>query len=262
MFKNVKEQFIKLPIPFYQKIAYSLLSLGVLGLLLSIIYGSTVLTFIGLTLAFWGCLFVFVLPGGYVKSEIMDHLSSSSLLAINQIIADSNVQGKAIYIPVPKEMYLPYLPEIKNEFVYIPKSNLSTEKTMEQAYVKSPGGLRLSPPGLRLANLMEKKSGLNFHDLSINSIGEALPSIITSELEIAREFSIRLEENKILAKIRKPVCEGLCKEVSRMRQICPHVGCPLSSSIACILTRVTNKPIMIERCSMTNGSIEMVYNIL
>jgi len=64
------------------------LALGGLGTVSSILYQSTVLAFVGLTLILWGCLFTLVLPSRYVKSEIMDHMSSSSLSAIDQIIKD------------------------------------------------------------------------------------------------------------------------------------------------------------------------------
>lgn len=237
------------------------LSFGVLVILLADFYESTTLAFIGLSLTFWGCLFLLVLYGKYVKSEVMDNMCSSSLFAIDQIIADSNVQGEAIYIPVVKESYLPIHVGTKNEFVYIPNRDIEEEKAIEQAFIRNPEGLRLPPPGLSLANLMEKKSRQSFQNLNMDSLIETLPSIITQELEIANEFRITLEGNEVHVQMVKPVCEDLCKEVRKMQKIYPHIGCPLCSSIACILTRVTNKPVIIERCTLKNGNIETYYRI-
>lgn len=255
-----------LPMAIDKKIGITLLSLGGLGILSSIFYESTVLAFIGLTLTLWGCLFLLVLPGKYVKTEVMDHMSSSSLSAVDQIIANLNLKGKAIYIPVPKGSYFPYLIGVRNEFVYIPKRNVKIETEIEQAFMKNPKGLRLTPPGLGLVNLMEKKSVLeprvDFYSLDLNSLEEVLPPLMTRDLEVSNEFRISVDGNEVRTEIRKPVCEDLCKEASKMRHICPHVGCPLSSSIACILTRVTNKPIIIERCSLRNNIIETWYRIL
>jgi len=245
-----------------KKIGTVLLCSGALGLALSIIYGSTALVFIGLTFSFWGFLFLLVLPGKYVKSEVMDYMSSSSLYAVDQIIANLRLQGKAIYIPVPREAYLPYYIGVKNEFVYIPKRNVKIETAIGQAFMKNLKGLRLAPPGLSLANVMEKKSKLNFHDLDLSYLAEVLPSLITQEVDLAENFTISLEGNEVSAEIRKPTCEDLCKEASKMQHICPHIGCPLTSSIACILTRVANKPVIIERCSLKDDTITTFFRIL
>jgi hypothetical protein len=238
------------------------ISSGIVGILLSDFFESTTLAFIGLSLTFWGCLFLLVQSERYVKSEVMDHMSSSSLLAIDQMITDSNAQGKPIYIPVMKESYLPIHIGTKDEFVYIPKRDEKDETTIEQAFIRNQQGLRLVPPGLSLVNLIEQKTKLSFHNIDFNSLTETLPPVITQELEIAHEFKISLEENNVRVQIVKPVCEDLCREVYKMQKICPHVGCPLCSSIACILTRVTNKPITIEKCSIKKNIIETWYHII
>lgn len=244
------------------KIGLLLLSLGIPGMLFSVFYESTVLAFIGLTLAFWGCLFLLVLHGKYVKTEVMDYMSSSSLTAVDQIIANLNLKGKPVYIPVPREVYLPYQVGAKNEFVYIPKRDIKNETAIRRALMKNPKGLRLTPPGLALVNVMEKKSRQNFHNLDLNSLTEVLSPLITQELGIAEKLEISLKESLVHTEIRKPLCEHLCKEVSKMQYLCPYIGCPVSSSIACILTRVTNKPVIIERCSIKNNNIETWYRIL
>lgn len=249
-------------IPIDKKIEFTLLTSGILGTILSIVYESTVLAFIGLTLAFWGCLFLLLVPGEYVESKMMDSLCSSSLSAIDQVISDSNCQGEAVYIPVPREAYLPYLTRIKTEFIYIPKRNVKIEKAMEQAFMKNPRGLRLTPPGLGLANLMEGRCKAGFHNLDIDMLTDVLPSIAVRELEMADEFKLRLEGNRIRTVAKNPFCKDLCKEASKMHHICPNVGCPLSSSIACILTRAALKPVAIERCSLDNNNIETWYHLL
>ena len=238
------------------------MSFGAVGILISDFYESVTLAFIGLTLTFWGCLLFLVLPGKYVKSEVMNYLSISSLLAIDQMITDSNVQGKPIYIPVLKESYLPIQMGVKNEFAYIPNIGVEEGKAIEQAFMRNSPGLRLTPPGLGLVNLMEKKFKQSFHNLNMDSLIETLPQIITQELEIANKFRIRLEGNEVHVQIVKSVCEDLCKEANKMQHICPYIGCPISSSIACILTRVTNKPVIIERCSIRYNNIETCYRIL
>jgi len=192
----------------------------------------------------------------------MDLMSIPALSTIDQIIDEYNSKGKPIYIPVPKDLYLPYPMKMKDEFVYIPKRNVSVENLIEDALMSKSEGLRIIPPGLSLANLMEKKAKLSFSDANPSLLREVLPSIITQELELAEEFKINMKGNRVRTEVKNVVCEDLCREVSRMRHLCPYVGCPLSSSIACILTRISNKPVMIERCLLRNGVIETWYKIL
>ena len=114
---------------------------------------------------------------------------------------------------------------------------------------------------LGLADAIEKKSKMDFRNADLNSLGESLPSAITRELEIAADFEMKLEGNMVHTGIEKPVCEDLCKEATKLETICPHIGCPLSSSIACILTRVANRPITIEKCQPKGNKIEIWYNV-
>jgi len=239
-----------------------LLILGGLGTVSSILYQSTVLAFVGLTLILWGCLFTLVLPSKYVKSEIMDYMSSSSLSAIDQIIKDLNLKGKPVYIPVPRGLYLPYLRGMKNEFVYISEKDTEIEAALEQAFTRKPKGLRLTPPGLALADLLETKSRLKFYDLETDSLIELLPTLITRELELAEDFEISVKEGRAHATMKNVACQDLCALASRMHNICPYIGCPITSSIACILTRVTNRPIILESCLLRNNMIEAHYRIL
>ena len=244
-----------------KKIGFVLLLVGTLAIAFSIIYESTVLAFIGLTSAFWGCLFLLILHGKYVESEVMDHISSSSLSAINQMLSDLNLKGRPVYVPVPRGLYLPYARGMKNEFVYIPEENIAIEAALEQAFTRSPKGLRLTPPGLALADLLERKSRLKFHDLEMHSLIELLPTLIDRELVLAESFEITLKEGGAHTMMKNAACQDLCELASRMQSICPYIGCPITSSIACILTRVTNRPIILESCYLRNNIIEADYQI-
>ena len=242
-------------------VGLALLSFGALAIVPSTFYESTVLAFIGLTLVFWGCLFLLVLPGKHLRSEVMAHMSSSSLSAIDQIITDLRLKGKPVYVPVPRRSYVPYQIGVRSEFVYVPESDAEIEIELEQAFMKNPKGLRLIPLGLDLTDLMEKKSGLDFHDLDLSSIAEVLPSLITRELEIAENFKMTLKDSSVHTEMEKAACQDLCEVASKMEHICPYIGCPVTSSIACILTRVTNKPIILERCLLRKDTIEAEYQI-
>jgi len=244
-----------------RKVSLVLLLFGALGTLASLFYRSTILAFIGLTLVFWGALFLFVLPDKYVRNEVMDNISISSLSAIDRIIADANLLGRATYIPVPRELYLPYDIGFKSEFIYIPRESLELDRILEQAFMRKPDGLRLVPPGLALADLMEKISKQNFHRMNQDSLAEILPPLISHDLEIGREFEINIAGGEVTIKVVEPICINLCRETYKLKHVCPQIGCPLCSSIACILTRITKKPIMIYDCSSSDNVIEARFRI-
>lgn len=142
---------------------FILLFSGIAVIVLSLTFASPILAFIGLTLAFWGLLFSLILPGKYVTSEVLDSMAFSSLSALNKVIADSNCRGKAVYLPpYPKDVYVPqHLRELKDGSVFISATNAKVESVIEQAFMKNPKGLRLVPPGLNLANLIQKESAVD-----------------------------------------------------------------------------------------------------
>lgn len=241
-----------------------LLFFGIISIVFSLILNSTILVFLGLSLTFWGFLFLFVLPSKYVKSEVLDSMAFSSLSAISKIIADSNCQGKVVYLPpYPKDVYIPgHLKEIKEGLVFIPAINDKVESVIEQAFVKNPKGMHIIPPGLGLANLFEKKLGMDLFKTDLDFLIDKLPNVLVDDLGIANEFKIKSDKDLVHVEISKPVCEDLCKEASKLMNICSNLGCPLSSSIAFILAKVTSRPVVIERCELKNGVIAAWYRIL
>ncbi|MCJ7632336.1 hypothetical protein MUP77_08080, partial [Candidatus Bathyarchaeota archaeon] len=231
-------------------ISSTLLSIGFLAVVYSIYSRTMIMAFIGLTLSLWGILFLFVLPENYVKKEVMDSISSSSLQTIDQMTSELNLEGRTIYIPFQKELYLKYNLEFKNEFVYVSKKNAAIGDTLTHAFMKNGEGLRLTPTGLGLANLIQQKSRQQFQNLDLNLLPDILSPLITRELGLAGDFEMEIRENEVYVKITKPITEKLCEGI---KQRSPNVGCPICSSIACILTRATGKPLAIEKCLLENN---------
>jgi hypothetical protein len=243
-------------------IGFVLLSIGILSIFLSDYYQSLPLTFIALTITFWGFILIFIFSGKHISTEVIDCIKASNILTLNQKIADSNVQGKAIYIPFLKGAYIPFHIGAENEFIYVPRRDETEEIVIEQAFMRDPPGIRITPPGLGLADLMERKCKLNFREMDLDSLKEVLPSIMIDDLELAINLEVSLEGNLVHVKMEDPADAGLCKECRDMQKICPHVGCPLCSAIACVLTRAANKPVIIERCEAKTGRIEILYRLV
>ena len=179
---------------------YGLLILGAISLSSSIIYSSIIPAFIGLGLAFWGALLLYIKPTRYVKADLLDSTAISTLTAIDRVITELNYEGKGIYLP-PR-----YLKEIKSGTVFIPSNKEITippveEVTEEKVFLKNPNGICLTPTGLGLTNLYEDELGTDFARVDFNYLQNNMPKLFIEDLEIAENLELSMEGSTIHVKI-------------------------------------------------------------
>jgi len=244
-------------------IAYTLLLLGTIALVASILYSSSIIAFIGLGLSFWGALLLFIRPTKYVKASLLDSTALSSLRTVDQIITDLNYKGKAIYLP-PK-----YLKALKGGTIFISsKKDLSIppaeEIAEEKFFLENPKGICLTPPGLGLVNLYENELGKDFAKVDLNYLRNNLPELFIENLELAEDFEMNVEGNMVRVKITGSIYKNFCKEAGKFFNVCNSIGCPLCSSIAIAVTRATGKPIIIKKTdpSKDDKTIEVCYQMI
>ena len=245
-------------------VGYTLLLLGIIALISSIPYASSILAFIGLGLAFWGALLLYIKPIRYVKASLLDSTAISTLTTIDRVIADLNYKGKGIYLP-PR-----YLKEFKAGIVFVPSERAIVippieEVAKEKVFLKNPRGICVAPPGLSLVNLYEKELGTDFAKADLNYLQSNLPKLFIEGLEMAEDLELNVESNIIHVKIVGSIYADLCKELRKTSSnVCSSFGCPLCGSIALALTRATGKPIIIEKAepSEDDKTIEAYYKSL
>jgi len=242
---------------------YILLSLGIISLILSILYESYILAFIGLGLTFWGCLFLFLKQETYIKSTLLDSTTTQSLENLNKILTELDYKGKGVYLP-PK-----YLKDLKSGIVYISKKKGTEippieEKPEEKMFSTNPNGLYITPPGLDLTNLFEKELGTDLIRTDLQYLQNKLPNLFIENLEIAQDLEINIENNIVKVKITDSIYKNLCKKTQKLTKISNSIGCPLCSSIAIAITRATGKPIIIEKTEISEDgkTIEAHYQII
>lgn len=80
---------------------------------------------------------------------------NSNLATLEDLIKYSKNEREAVYIPIRMNPYLSSLTGIENELVYIPQEKNNDEDSVAEASKKDPPGMRLTPPGLSLANQVE-----------------------------------------------------------------------------------------------------------
>jgi len=79
--------------------SWTLLGVGVAALITSIIYASSILTFIGLGLLFWGAILLYIRDQEYTRKVLLDASVLPSLTTINQLVQKLNYKGNAVYLP-------------------------------------------------------------------------------------------------------------------------------------------------------------------
>jgi len=225
-------------------------------LLSSVFFESSILALIGLGLTFWGALLTYVKSNNYVKAVLLDSTAAPSLKAVDEMLNELGIEGKAVYLP-PENIEKSEEGEVfiskKKDVVIIPrKGEVSTD------------GIYITSPGVGLANLYERRLGKKFIEADLEYLRESFPRLFIEDLEIAEDLEMNLEDNRVKVRIEGNLYSNLCMEVRKLRKICDSIGCPLCGSLAVALARVSGKPVVIEdeRFSKNGRTLEVEYRIL
>jgi hypothetical protein len=240
-------------------IGYSLAGVGVLSLMTSVVFTSTVLAFIGLGLTFWGALLLFIRPRHYIRSDLMDSTALSSLKTIDRVITGLGYNEKGIYIPVGNpEKTIVFVPS--QPLKQIPKA----AQVENQTFVKNPEGITLVPPGMALANLFEKELGVKFSEWSLEKMTERLPKLLIEDLEMVQDCTIKTEGDRVSFRFVESVFSDFCGQLKGSTKVCGSLGCPMCSAMACILAQVTHRPVKFDedKYSIDGGTVESSYVLL
>jgi hypothetical protein len=230
------------------KLTYStLITTGIIALFASIISTSSILAFIGLGLLFWGIILTYVRTEEYTKKILLDTTTSSQQATLNHIMQELQYKGDAIYLP-PKYFTNPetnkaYIPEQKNAHLPGPEHIQEHEQDF---LIEKPDGILFTPPGAELSKLFEKTLKTSFARVDLRYLQQNLPKLFIEDLEIAQDFEMETENNKILVKIKNSVYSTTDMTTEQGLSAYSTLGSPLSSAIACTLAKATGKPIIIE----------------
>jgi len=245
-------------------IIFLFLIIGAIALFASVIYFSSILAFIGLGLVFWGAILTYIQPEQYTKKAILNATIYPPAAMLNQIIIELNYKGKATYLP-PK-----YLKNPEDNKVYIPKDEDGKLPTPEHVLnqeshiiLKNPQGILLTPLGSQLSQLFEKRLNMLFSKADLKYVIQNIPELLVEDLEIAENIEIKTNDNEIKIKIANSTFKDAHKESNTLSTSYPSLGCPISSAIACALTKATGKPVTIENIQKSEDSknIQVTYLI-
>jgi hypothetical protein len=226
------------------RLGYGLLGIGLVALAASVMFGSTILVFIGLGLAFWGMLVFFVRPQKYIRSDLMTATAWSSLKTVDDMMLGLGYRERGVYIPAGPEKAVVFIPS--EPFSRLPSPSVIAQGLSADGklYLHDPDGLLVVPPGLALANLIEKKLGFNVKDSGLDRVIQSLPKVLVN-LEIVSSAEIEVESDFVRFKLADSIYADFCKQVRDNSRPC-GLGCPMCSALACILAVATGKPVLFE----------------
>jgi hypothetical protein len=250
------------------KIGLAFIIPGVAALVFSLLNNSNILAFIGLSLTFWGALFFFVRPVKYVSSSLLESAAISTYTTIDRIVKDLKFKGKSYYIPpYPKEVYLPqHLKGLKETVVFISADTGGMPSIEELAKSKflleNPNGICVAPPGLGVLAQFEKELRKEITKLQLNELCEILPSLITENLQLAKEIEMKQENGQVYLKMIDSAYKSLYA-AEDLKSI-HFLGCPLASAIACAIAKASGKMVKIQKDNMMpdGQTIEVWYSIV
>ena len=107
-------------------ITYAIFTLGAVIEVLSIIYVSSFLAILGLSIFFWGAITLFIKPFKHVPLALLNASAISSVNNIERILNETNTTEKGLYLP-PK-----YLTNLESSLVFVPKKQHKKKKRRYQ----------------------------------------------------------------------------------------------------------------------------------
>jgi hypothetical protein len=229
---------------------------GLLSLFLSIVTESQVLAFVGLSLIFWGILFLFASPASYVKGSLLPLTVASIYSTIDRVIKDLDCKGKGIYVPPSsKELRLPEQFEgLKDTIVFVSADAASNLPSIEgiagrKFLSTNPKGIILVPPGLYLSNKFEEALRTEPATMSVEDLCVTLPRLIKENWEPAKEVTMHVDGEKVILMTSDSLYRDLySKESLKSVRL---IGDPLTSAVACVLARASGKRVSIESLNVS-----------
>jgi len=260
-FAKTRPEAGKMGITLSIAIPFLMLLLGLVSLLMSFLFGSYILAFIGLGLTFWGALFLYIKPRKYVMLELLTSTSLSTLANIEKMLENVKASSQGIYLP-PKR-----LQDYTSSLVFVPtKPDQALPTTKEtnpkELETQNPAGLLITPPGLALSKLFEKELKKPFTETRLEDLQTQLPKLF-DELQITKHLNIQLQDSIITVRITNHVFEDLCNETAKLELTHKILGCPISSAFACVFAKATGKPIVIEKEeTLPDETTQIQYTVL
>jgi hypothetical protein len=243
---------------------------GIALIYFSTISSSEILALIGLGLLFWGATFFLITPNGFVDARLLLSTVYSEYSTFDRIIDNFDCK-KCYYIPSILNQAIAYggLRKMKDPVLFLssePNSGVMEDETffIQKKFLlsKRNRGIVLTPPGLGLTKLFEKKNK-NFYNMGLEKMSEVLPHLIAQDFGLTKDLIINIQSERIDVIIQKSLYKGLYN-IDKGSNSAKIFGCPIVSAIGCILAQTFGKIVTIEeiKTSKDMSTLEALYRIV
>jgi hypothetical protein len=210
---------------------------------------SSFFAIIGLSLAFWGAILLYLMPTKSKFTLLLNGLAETASSNIEQILKANLAFQKGIYIlkndNAPVGLQNNQLEILKQESIVVFFPRNQQMKYGDSKVFNLRDGLSVKPPGNRLCEVLERQMGRQFSKITFDQFIKQLP-IVLKDLKLAESAEIICSNHAITVKIIKNTFEQNCQETDKNPLTHKYVGCLLTSAIACALLKVTSQPVRIK----------------
>lgn len=239
-------------------IGLMLTSIGGTALLISYFSSSLVLTYIGLGLTLWGAIVFYVVPWRNTPEEITQVVTSGMIKTLDVLLVSIGYTGRTIFHYKKDEAGQ------AQGYMFIPYDNIhelpsDEEFAKRHVFYDIPKGISLIAPSQSLVELFERELDVNFATVDLAYVRENLPRLLSKDLKYVDNFAISNIDNFMQVKITGRSCAYTCDLINKQTHVGNHLGCPLCAALALVFSKVTGKPVVIEKSIVMNNSIETIY---
>ena len=242
---------------------------GIASIYFSIIYSAEILALVGLGLLFWGVTFFFITPSGFVDTRLLLNTVYSEYSTLDRVI-DYFECKKCYYIPSIFNQEVVY-EDVKNtkDPVMFLSAETNSKILEDEAFIqkkfllaKKNIGIVLTPPGLGLMKLIEKKK-LNLNNMHLEKVCEVLPHLIAQDFTLTNDLIINMQAEHISVLIQKSIYRALYN-LDKGSNSAKLFGCPIVSAVGCILAQTSGKIITIDdiKASKDMSTLQVQFRIV
>ncbi len=230
-------------------LGYIFLIVGILFITLSIDFSNKIYGLIGTSIIFWGAILIYFEPQNYVSKEVSMDTTLTYYKYINEIRKELNFKGRPLYF-TPSNIF-----GLKNSVIILPKNEKNEYDIVNISSYKpfsTQSQLIIIPPGQSLSEKIEDKLTTRFSSIEIIDFQSIIGNVIVDDLELAKNIHINVEETDIKVEINDSLFINLFSE-NEESEFYKHLGDPLTSAIACAISRSTHKPVIIDNIVETHN---------
>jgi hypothetical protein len=195
----------------------------------------------------------------YIRSDVCDSMLVSNALSLGRILSYLNPASNAVYCPISADSVSAIIPISVDIDSGVAKEIFAKDGVSINIDGSETRGILLTPPG---NGIFSNALGIGAH-FSPGSLENSIKDVVENGLELASTVSVRREDGRLYVAMENIANWGMCRSI-RMEddRICGMVGCPICSSISCMVASGIGRNVRVEKLSADGGRIELIYEIL